>query len=498
MNRNLAHKLMLLLIVVALVVPLFACSPRGDETLPDDQILPGDENQVADKVVQSVRTKTDDLKKETTEALSNYKTFYEAPEDPEWFIIDLTLTYAFEHFWLDSEEKYNKSSAFTIEMKGNLHLKDNNKSELFMQVRNANNLAVMAVYYASGYTYVCVGTQKYYMPELNFTEVGGALFGVLQSAGIDVNQLFAAIMAGGKTGIAALDDLGIMGLVGTLLFNSNGYVTSYNQREDEVFENRDLEYSLKLNTLIDMLSGSGISIPGVITISFAGVWDLVGLNLDPVLLQFLGFNLERIGAKDWPKMDARLSARTELETLTKTDSDGLIVNEEGYVMKGIGIDINTANDVEKTRETYADTYPSDMAEGERIEEYEVNIGLTPLLYGSNKKIQINFGGLGLNEQGRKDTYSEGGIGNLGLGATLYFENDENGGLTINRVLGEAFDLNLGALGDMPISLPYAARYELGLDVKLALDFFDGAKTQAEITISFNDSPLMRLFLTGMI
>ncbi|MBQ8178028.1 MAG: hypothetical protein IJ033_02430, partial [Clostridia bacterium] len=495
MNRNLAHKLILLLIVVALAVALFACSPRGDENFPDNEVLDGEENQIQEKIIKEERAKTDVLKKETTEALSNYKTLYESPEDPEWFIIDLTLTYAFEHFWLDSEEKYEKSSAFTIEMKGNVHLKDNNKSELYFQVRNANNLAVMAVYYASGYTYVVVGTQKYYMPELNFTEVGGALFGVLQSAGVDVNQLFAAIMAGGKTGIAALDDMGIIGLVGTILFNPNGYITSYNQREDEVFENRDLQYSIKLNNIISMLSGAGLSIPGVITISFDSIWDMVGLNLDPVLLQFLGFNLERIGAKQWPDMDARLSARTELETITKVDEDGLTVSDEAYVMKGIGIDIVTDNDVAQTREKYANTYPSNMAEGELIEEFEVNIGLTPLLYGSNEKIQINFGGLGLNEQGRKDTYAEGGIGNLGLGATLYFENDENGSLTINRVLGEAFDLNLGALGDMPINLPYAARYELGLDVKLALDFFDGAKTQAEITISFNDSPLMRLFLT---
>jgi hypothetical protein len=190
-----------------------------------------------------------------------------------------------------------------------------------------------------------------------------------------------------------------------------------------------------------------------------------------------------------------MSVKTELETVTKSDEDGFLQTTEEYVMKGIGIDIITENGVEETREKYANVYPSDMAKGELVEEYEVNITLTPLLYGSNEKIQINFGGLGLNEQGRKDTYQEGGIGNLGLGATLYFENDENGGLTINRVLGDAFDLNLGALGDMPISLPHAARYELGLDVKLALDFFDGAKTQAEITISFLDEPLMRLFLS---
>ena len=208
MNRNLAHKLALLLMVAALVVALFACSPRDPEApRPEDSILQGggENNVVAPP--RSTTVKADQLKTETLDALENYKAYYDAPEDPEWFIMDLTVTYAFEHFWLDSEEKYNKSSAFTIEVKGNLHLKDNNKSELFFQVRNANNMAVLAVYYASGYTYVCVGTQKYYMPELNFTEVGGALFGVLQSAGIDVNQILGGVLSGGETGVGVIDDL---------------------------------------------------------------------------------------------------------------------------------------------------------------------------------------------------------------------------------------------------------------------------------------------------
>lgn len=239
-----------------------------------------------------------------------------------------------------------------------------------------------------------------------------------------------------------------------------------------------------------------------INLSFSDFWSILGLlgmpsgiDLDPVLLQFAGFNFKRLGEKEWPTMISNWGAITELETVTKVDEDGLIMQEEDYVMKGIRINIVTKNDVNETREKYANVLPSDMTKGKLVEDFAVDIKLRPLLYGSNEKLQINFGGLGLNEQGRKDTYDEGGIGNLGLGASLYFENDENGGLTINRVLGEAFDINLGALGDMPINLPYAARYELGLDVKLALDFLDGAKTQAEITISFNDTPLMRLFLS---
>ena len=506
MKRNLTHKILLLVVLAALVVALFACSPRPeDDFANDDNVIVGGETTIDKEVTLVQKQKADKLKEHVRDAVSNYSTVYASPDDPEWFIVDLTLEYGFEHFWLDSEEKYDKSSAFMVDLKGNFHLKDNTKSELYFQLRNSNNLPVLAIYYASGYTYVVVGTQKYYMPELNMTEVGGALYGALSGMGIDVNKLLAAIMAGGQTGIAALDGLGIIDLVGSVLFDMNGQLTQYNQIEEGVYANKDIQFELKLNTLLNMMCGSGLDLSFVMSglnISFGGIWDLIGTlvggsfpNLDPLLLQFAGFNFKQLGEKEWPKMKAYFGAMTELETITKTDSDGLIVQEDAYVMKGVNIKIDTANDVNETREKYMDVYPSDMAANERIEEYSVDIKLRPFLYGSNTKLDINFGGLGLNEQGRKDTYQEGGIGNLGLGLNLYFENDENGGLTINRVLGEAFDINLGALGDMPINLPYAARYELGLDVKLALDFFDGARTQAEITIDFNETPLMRLFLT---
>ncbi|MBR2480511.1 MAG: hypothetical protein IKB56_04295, partial [Clostridia bacterium] len=507
MKRNLTHKILLLILAVALIAALFACSPRSEDDFANDGnvIIGGDDTAIDTNVTKVESTTADKAKKQITEAVENYSTFYQSPDNPEWFVVDLSLEYNFEHFWLDSEEKYNKSSAFTLDLKGNFHLKENAKSELYMQIRNANNLPVVAIYYASGYTYVVVGTQKYYMPELNMTEVGSMLYGTLSGMGVDVNKLFAGIMTGGKTGMPALDDSigGYLPLIGTILFGTKGQVTYYNQVEEGVYANKDILYALQLETLVESIqSGFDLGTFGLpINLSFSDFWSILGLlgmpagvDLDPILLQFAGFNFKQLGEKDWPRFDSYWGAITELETVTKTDSDGYTAEEEAYVMKGIRINIATRNDVEEAREKYANTLPGDMEEGDLVEEFAVDIKLKPLLYGSNEKLAINFGGLGLNEQGRKDTYEEGGIGNLGLGLNLYFENDENGGLTINRVLGEAFDIDLGALGDMPIDLPYAARYELGLDVKLALDFIDGAKTQAEITINFNDTPLMRLFL----
>lgn len=213
MKRNLTHKILLLILAIALIAALFACSPRPEDDFADDgNVIVGGDTTIDTEVTKVESTTADKAKKQIAEAAENYTSFYQSPDNPEWFIVDLSLEYSFEHFWLDSEEKYNKSSAFTVDLKGNFHMTDNSKSEMYFQIRNANNLPVMAIYYATGYTYVVVGTQKYYMPELNMTEVGSMLYGALSGAGVDVNRLIAGVMTGGKTGMPALDDS-----IGTLL-----------------------------------------------------------------------------------------------------------------------------------------------------------------------------------------------------------------------------------------------------------------------------------------
>ena len=319
MKRNYTHKILLLILAVALIAALFACSPRPDDDFADDGnvIVGGDDTTIETEVTKVESTTADKAKQQITQAVENYSSFYQSPDNPEWFVVDLSMEYSFEHFWLDSKEKYDKSSAFTLDLKGNFHLTDNKKSELFFQLRNANNLPVFAIYYAGGYTYVVVGTQKYYMPELNMTEVGSMLYGALSGAGVDVNKLIAGIMTGGKTGMPALDDSigALLPTVGMLLFGSTGQITYYDQVSEDVYASKDVLYALKLQDIVELLqTGLDLNTFGLpINLSFDGFWSILGLlgmpadiDLDPLLLQFAGFNFKRLGEKDWPRMNANL------------------------------------------------------------------------------------------------------------------------------------------------------------------------------------------------
>ncbi|MBO7156793.1 MAG: hypothetical protein J6V83_05260, partial [Clostridia bacterium] len=149
MKHGLAHKLVLIFIVVALLCALFACSPREQDDVNDphnDIVLGEDSNVTEEEVRLTEDAKTGDVQKLILESAENHKLFYQdkKTDDPEWFVIDVEFDYNFEHFWLDNKEKYNKSSSFSVIFKSNIHLKDSNKSELFFEIRNSSNYLVMA------------------------------------------------------------------------------------------------------------------------------------------------------------------------------------------------------------------------------------------------------------------------------------------------------------------------------------------------------------------
>ena len=67
-------------------------------------------------------------------------------------------------------------------------------------------------------------------------------------------------------------------------------------------------------------------------------------------------------------------------------------------------------------------------------------------------------------------------------------------MTINDILGDLLNTDLGALGNMPIKFPYQTKYEFVVDLKVALDFFNSMKTTAEATILLNGRPVIRVYI----
>ena len=496
MKTKLFKRILLLIVAVAIVAFIAACSPR-ETPITDDQVNQGSGGGIAtdDRLQTPLTSKeADELLKE---AIDNYKYLHTAPDDPEWYVIDLSLTFDYDYFWLDNTEKYENAYSFEVVFKANMNLKDNSKSQVYFQLRNSSSTPILCFYYVENYAYFVIGEDRYYARELNFSQLGALINEGLGGLGIDIYQILAGLSSG-NTGIEAIDGFNIF--IAGLLFNKpNSTLTSYNVDADGNYGTQTIGTEFKLNYLLSQLSGAGVSIPGVITISFGKLWDLVGVNLDPVLGQFLGFTVEELGEKDWPQMSASWNVVTERKLITRVDSAGYESSEYGYAATGWGLDIITAEggNMDAVREKYANVTPSTFvpADGtDHVEEYSVQIGLSPMLYASDEPVSINFANLNVNESGRDSYYTKGGLGNIGLGATLYVENDENGNLTINSILGDLLDLDLGALGDMPIDFPYASRYEFNIDANVALDFFNGSDTEAEITISYNATPLIRIYL----
>ena len=518
MKHKIFNLLFITVLSLAIVAGIVACSPR-DEAITDPEIVPGTEVDIIDQVVTSEDISSDESAELIGDAMNNYRELHTPPEDPEWYVIDLELTFDYEYFWLDENEKEDTSSSFELDFKANMNLKDNDESQVFIQLRNSGGTPIFGLYYVENYAYFVIGSNRYYAREINFGQLGMLIYEGLgsleETSGIKLDIF--GILAGlptGNTGISQID--GIMELAGSsLLFNSRDItLNSSNIDEEGIFNTQTISTALKLNTLLELLSNpAGLGIEGFIglpPIWFGGIWDLVGLDLDPVLNQFFGFTLEQLATKEWPDMDARYNVITDRQLITRVDSDGFEESTYEYVATGWSLTIDTllrslrseqrAGGMNAVRETWGNVEPSEFVPTEdldHVEEYSVEIALSPMMYASDEPIGINFANLNANEDGRGSVYSSGGLGNLGLEATLSIE-AQNGQITLNDILGDFLAVDLGALGEMPIQFsgftPGNDFYDFGISLNLGLDFFDGMETNAEATISYNSKPLIRVYL----
>ena len=518
MKHKIFIRLLIIVLSLAVVAGIVACSPR-DEALTDPEIVPGTEVDIVDQVVTSEQITSDESSELVGEAMNNYRELHAAPSDPEWYVIDMLLTYDYDYFWLDENEKMDKTSSFEFEFKANMNLKDNNESQVFIQLRNSGGTPIFGLYYVENYAYFVIGSNRYYAREINFGQLGMLIYeglgSLAESSGINLDIF--GILAGlptGSTGIALID--GILPLVSGIFFNTKDItLNSSDIDEDGNFNTQTISTSLLLNNLLTLLQNEdGLGIEGLVGIPpiwFGGIWDLVGIDLDPVLNQFLGFTLAELAVKQWQPMDARYNVITERQLVTRVDADGFEESSYEYVATGWGLTIDTllnslgendnkAGGMSSVRSKWGNTEPSQFVATEElpfVEEYTVDIYFSPMMYASNEPIGINFANLDANEDGRGSVYSSGGLGNLGLEATLSIEAD-NGTVTLNDILGDFLDVDLGALGEMPIQFtgftPGNDFYDLGISLNLGLDFFEGMNTNVEATISYNSNPLIRVYL----
>ncbi|MBO5773530.1 MAG: hypothetical protein J6R44_01725, partial [Clostridia bacterium] len=77
MKRNLTHKILLLVVLAALVVALFACSPRPEDDFANDgNVIVGGETTIDKEVTLVQKAKAEKLKEHVKDAVDNYTGVY--------------------------------------------------------------------------------------------------------------------------------------------------------------------------------------------------------------------------------------------------------------------------------------------------------------------------------------------------------------------------------------------------------------------------------------
>ncbi|MGI6523523.1 MAG: hypothetical protein ACOX2Y_06595 [Christensenellales bacterium] len=458
--KLLLFKILVLMLCALLAIALISCSEREERNyegptggIPDHTSEREIEVMHISEAQQHIRTAMTHMERITT-------------SDNEWMNIEFGITYKFNNYSVVPSRHID----YAINVKANINLKDNMKSQGFIQVKDVfHGEIVLGLYYFEGVLYIDVQGERYYMKELNLSYLGRTIGELLLEYDLDLPVMAARFLAGDPyfgnfDGVQEVIDI-LKLAMGYMLFHNGKSTIEYSQDRETQY----ISHALQINQLLGYLK-TKIFIPGVIDMDIS--WEGFGLpNLDPLLKALLGFDLATLKAKDWPEMSANLFAINQLQDIELADG----TSRKEYVFSGMGFSLDCP---------------------EIDNGWDIDLRITPMrLTASNENsVPISFVGLNLGAAGEDTIYEKGSIGNLELNTALYINNGANAELTLRQVLGDALDL--GAVGDIPLQFKEASEYRFDVNVKLALDMFNNRNSKAEFLITFNGEQFIRGYLIG--
>ena len=454
-------KLFIFLLCVALMFSIAACSERAGNV--DDGtggIVPPTDGDNKEKVVSVTNA---EARNYIIKAVNNIDTT--PVDDPEWFNIDFAVRFTF-HNYEKSGEVYTDIPATTIDynivVKGAFNLKDNSASAVFIEIKDVyTNQVKVGVYYYDSTLYLDIGGNKYYTEQLNMSQLGGLLWKLLDSIGIDIVP-FIGNALGGQLDLENSNIPGLISIAWGILFNKEANLT-YTTDDKTQYINQ----YLNIDMIMGMIMEGRINLAGFIDIEIS--WEAFGLpDLDPLLRQVLGFGLQDIIDKEWPSMTFELSAITQKEPVKQADG----TTKDDYVFNGLGIDITCVTG-----------------------EYDVDIDVTPfkMSVGNTNTVQMDLAGYNFGSSGKDSVYEEGSLTNLELNLQLGVDSEEDEELTISSILGNMLG-DLGAVGQIPLKISGGSHYVFDVKVAASIDLFDNANNKAQVTFKYNDADVFSLYL----
>ena len=416
-------KLFIFLLCVALMFSIAACSERAGNV--DDGTggsVPPPDGGNKEKVVSVTNA---EARNYIIKAVNNIDTT--PVDDPEWFNIDFAVRFTF-HNYEKSGEVYTDIPATTIDynivVKGAFNLKDNSASAVFIEIKDVyTNQVKVGVYYYDSTLYLDIGGNKYYTEQLNMSQLGGLLWKLLDSIGIDIVP-FIGNAIGGQLDLENSNIPGLISIAWGILFNKEANLT-YTGTDDEF---QYINQYLNIDMIMGMIMEGRINLAGFIDIEIS--WEAFGLpNLDPLLRQVLGFGLQDIIDKEWPSMTFELSAITQKQDVKQADG----TTKKDYVFNGLGIDITCVTG-----------------------EYDVDIDVTPfkMSVGNTNTVQMDLAGYNFGAAGKDSVYEEGSLTNLELNLQLGVDSEEDEELTISSILGNMLG-DLGAVGYRAVPITFS-------------------------------------------
>ena len=496
--------------MVALVAALFACSPR----LQDDansNIVPGDVDTTPKDIVRREKFSRNEGIDLVKKSIQNTQYLYPKIDNATYTVFDVQIDFDLDICTMSREKLSEQDISLTLILKANIHNTDNKQSQMLLELRsNIQGAIVIGLYYADRTLYVNMLGKEYYAEEINLTNTLGMVGPLLDGIGIDVSRVVPGIVAG-STGVV-IGDFALDGALGilTAFFDEQITATKYNVIEgsnpkNPEFQNIDYQFTLELAPILGLLSG------------FVGLYKFGTPNFDPLLKQLLGFDLNDFLTKQWPTgTKLGITVHTEKKNFTRINNQGQEQLVRDYVIRGSDLSVFSPADVDYMREKYEGMTPEDLPQTSKWEEedlypeylpsdtsighgkdeaFKLRIGLSPLqIRQSNEKIDIKFTSYRIGASGKDTRYSQGSIGNVELAGTLAVAADAGSKITLNGILGDAFDLDLGALGDMPIKFPYQTRYEFTIDARVSLNLLHPERMMAELRLMFNQQPFAQIIV----
>ncbi|NCA91805.1 hypothetical protein EOM82_00940, partial [bacterium] len=457
MKSNLL-KFIILALCIVMLISVAACSTRpqtGEEDPGSVIVDPVDNNKI---ITVSKSTAWSYINKSVANLDS---TVY---EDPEWLNIDFGVKFVY-HNYEKVGDKYTNIAKNTVDylitVKANINLKDNSKSLVFIEVKNAyHNFVVLGFYYYNSTVYLDLAGTKYYIDQLNMSQLGVVLSQLLKEKDLDIVRFMGNALAG-KIDIEAIASF--VPLIWGVVFEGDCTVETADGGKYQY-----ISQFLKLDFIMKMIMKGEINFAGLINLVIS--WESFGLpaNMDDLLRPILGFGLEDIIKKQWPSMTGRLYAVTQLGKVSQAD----LTTKQDYIFNGFGIDINSATN-----------------------EYDLDLVVSPfkLQTSNTSSVDIKMAGYNFGSAGKGTVYSQGSLTNVELNAKMKVDSETTEELTINSLLGNMLG-DLGALGSMPIEVAGDTSYEFDVKVAASLDLFNNANNKAQIAFKYNNREILAVYL----